>query len=95
MGVNQWLPGVIHAGGKNVGEGIQFSGPGNVECYNKVIGFRDCISIMENRYAEKQSCIDIYNNDIYLSMITTRALPRIWVRMSRDSLFLITGHAGC
>jgi len=65
IGVNQWLPRVIHAGGKNVGEGIQFSGPGNVVCYNKVIGFRDCISIMENRYAENQSCIDIYNNDIY------------------------------
>ena len=29
IGVNPWLPGVIHAGGKNVGEGIQISGPGD------------------------------------------------------------------
>lgn len=66
MGVNPWLPGVIHASGKNVGEGIQISGPGNVVCYNKVIGFRDCISIMEDSWAENQVCNDIYNNDVYV-----------------------------
>lgn len=65
LGVSAWLPAVIHAYGKNVGEGIQISGPGNIICHNKVIGFRDCISIMENSYAENQVCIDIYNNDIY------------------------------
>jgi hypothetical protein len=51
--------------GKNEGEGIQITGPGNVICYNKVSKFRDCISTMEGIRASNQTCVDIYNNDIY------------------------------
>ena len=54
------------ANGKNEGEGIQITGPGNVICYNRVSGFRDCISTMEDRGVHDQVCIDIYNNDIYV-----------------------------
>ncbi|MBN2287883.1 MAG: right-handed parallel beta-helix repeat-containing protein [Candidatus Glassbacteria bacterium] len=49
-----------------VGEGIQLTGPGNVICYNRVSGYRDCISFMEDRPVYDQRCIDVYNNDIYV-----------------------------
>ena len=49
-----------------VGEGIEMTGPGNVICYNKVRGYRDCISLMEDLWVYDQRCIDIYNNDIQL-----------------------------
>ena len=41
------------------------TGPGNVICFNRVTGFRDCISTMEETQVTDQFCIDIYNNDIY------------------------------
>ncbi len=49
-----------------VGEGIEITGPGNVICHNRVSGYRDCISTMEDLWAFDQRCIDIYNNDIEL-----------------------------
>ncbi|MEA2064486.1 MAG: right-handed parallel beta-helix repeat-containing protein [Gemmatimonadota bacterium] len=49
-----------------VGEGIEVTGPGNVVCYNRVKGYRDCISTMEDLWVYDQICIDIYNNDIYV-----------------------------
>ena len=49
-------------------EGIQMTGPGNVICYNRVYGYRDCISYMEDRSVADQYCIDIYNNDIYVGV---------------------------
>ncbi len=66
-----WVPegmgaGSIWGGAGNVGEGIQITGPGNVICHNRVKGFRDCISTMEDRGAGEQVSIDIYNNDIYV-----------------------------
>jgi len=54
----------IWNGPANVGEGIEITGPGNVICYNRVTGFRDCISTMEDLWMYDQFCIDIYNNDI-------------------------------
>ncbi len=56
--------GSVYGGPANVGEGIELTGPGNVICYNKVTGFRDCISTMEDLWVYDQFCIDIYNNDI-------------------------------
>ena len=53
------------AQGDNIGEGVEMTGPGNVICYNRVSGFRDCISTMEDSHAVEQTSIDIYNNDIY------------------------------
>ena len=64
-GVCEWTNEAMGAHGKNIGEGIEITGPGNVVCYNKVTGFRDCISTMEDQNAVNQICIDIYNNDIY------------------------------
>ena len=63
-GTNKWNNESMGAHGDNLGEGIEMTGPGNVICYNKVIGFRDCISTMEDQHVVNQTCIDIYNNDI-------------------------------
>lgn len=56
--------GSIWGGPANIGEGIELTGPGNVICYNRVSGFRDCISTMEDLWVYDQMCIDIYNNDV-------------------------------
>jgi len=64
-GISVWTNEAMGAHGKNIGEGIEITGPGNVICYNRVQGFRDCISTMEDQHAVNQVCIDIYNNDIY------------------------------
>jgi hypothetical protein len=52
----------------NIGEGIEFTGPGNVVCFNRVTGFRDDISLMEDTHAGEQVCDDIYNNDLYRAL---------------------------
>ncbi|MEA2062149.1 MAG: right-handed parallel beta-helix repeat-containing protein [Gemmatimonadota bacterium] len=57
--------GMVTGGAACVGEGIEITGPGNVVCYNRVTGYRDCISTMEGYWLNDQVCIDIYNNDIY------------------------------
>ncbi len=56
--------GSIWGGAANVGEGIELTGPGNVIAFNRVSGYRDCISTMEDLWVYDQICIDIYNNDI-------------------------------
>ncbi len=55
----------VWGGPGNVGEGIEVSGPGNVICFNRIQGYRDCISTMEDRHTYNQFGIDIYNNDVY------------------------------
>jgi hypothetical protein len=67
-GNNKWNNQSMGAHGENVGEGIEMTGPGNVICYNRVMGFRDCISTMEDQHAVNQTCIDIYNNEINLGL---------------------------
>ncbi len=57
-----------HGGAANVGEGIEITGPGNVIAFNRVSGYRDCISTMEDLWVYDQICIDIYNNDISLGV---------------------------
>ncbi|HUU26381.1 MAG TPA: FlgD immunoglobulin-like domain containing protein [archaeon] len=61
-----WIEESLGSDGINEGEGIQITGPGNVICYNRVSGYRDCISTMEDNDAYNQYCIDIYDNDIYV-----------------------------
>jgi len=61
-----WTSEAMGAGGKNIGEGIEMTGPGNVICHNRVKGFRDCISTMEDRGTVEQVCVDIYNNDVFV-----------------------------
>jgi hypothetical protein len=67
-GINKWNNESMGAHGANVGEGIEMTGPGNVICYNKVTGFRDCISTMEDQHVMNQTSIDIYNNEINLGL---------------------------
>ena len=64
-GTCEWTNEAMGAHGENIGEGIEMTGPGNVICYNRVTAFRDCISTMEDQHVYDQTCIDIYNNDIY------------------------------
>lgn len=63
-GIREWKPEIMGVGGDNEGEGIQFTGSGNVIRHNRVSGFRDCISHMEDDGAAPQMCNDILNNDI-------------------------------
>ncbi len=67
-GICKWNNESMGANGDNIGEGIEITGPGNVICYNKVSGFRDCISTMEDQNAVNQTSIDIYNNDISIGL---------------------------
>jgi hypothetical protein len=60
----EWSNEAMGAQGKNIGEGIQLTGSGNVICYNRVAGYRDCISFMEDWEVLSQVCNDIYNNDV-------------------------------
>jgi hypothetical protein len=64
-GKYKWDEQMIGAGANTSGEGVQFTGAGNVVCYNTVRGFRDCISFMEDEYAYNQYSNDIYNNDLF------------------------------
>jgi MYXO-CTERM domain-containing protein len=59
-----WEDSIVGADGNNLGEGIQLTGPGNVICHNKVSGFRDCISTLEDSEAVNQTSIDIFGNDL-------------------------------
>jgi hypothetical protein len=63
-GIREWKPEIMGAGGDNDGEGLQFTGSGNVIQHNRVSGFRDCISHMEDDGAATQMCNDILNNDL-------------------------------
>jgi len=64
LGTTDWSESSVGSSGDNHGEGIQFTGPGNVICHNFVRGFRDAISTMEDGEAHNQVSIDIYHNDI-------------------------------
>lgn len=65
QGITPWTNEAMGANGKNIGEGVEITGPGNVICFNRVSNFRDCISTMESKNAFNQVCVDIYNNDIH------------------------------
>jgi hypothetical protein len=64
IGPYAWVDANLGANGATTAEGIELTGPGNVICYNRVRGFRDCISFMEDSGAVNQICNDIYGNDI-------------------------------
>ena len=63
-GIRPWKPILMGAKGENSGEGIQITGSGNVVRYNRVTGFRDCLSHMEDKSAVVQMCNDWHNNDV-------------------------------
>jgi MYXO-CTERM domain-containing protein len=63
-GPTQWSEAALGASGNNLGEGIALTGPGNVIAFNRVVGFRDCISLLEDGEAVNQVSFDIYGNDL-------------------------------
>jgi hypothetical protein len=56
------------ASGDNEGEGIEITGSGNVVRFNRVSGFRDCLSHMEDRGAVVQMCNDWLDNDVSVGL---------------------------
>ena len=67
-GIHGWDPAIMGADGDNEGEGIQITGSGNVICHNRVSGFRDCLSHLEDDGAVVQMCNDWLNNDISIGL---------------------------
>ncbi|MFN8124811.1 MAG: right-handed parallel beta-helix repeat-containing protein, partial [Thermoleophilia bacterium] len=63
-GVTPWADSAMGAEGANLGEGILVTGPGHVITHNRVRGFRDDISLLEDAEAKRQFSIDITFNDI-------------------------------
>ncbi len=68
QGIRVWDRSIMGASGDNEGEGIEITGSGNVICHNRVSGFRDCLSHMEDSGAAVQMCNDWYNNDISIGL---------------------------
>ena len=64
VGATLWNEAALGVNGNNIGEGIAVTGPGHVIEHNRVRGFRDAISLMEDSDAEDQFSIDILRNDI-------------------------------
>lgn len=65
-GTSVWAEASLGAGGANLGDGVEVSGPGHVIRNNRVRGFRDGIALMEGDLAFEQVGIDILENDIGL-----------------------------
>jgi hypothetical protein len=64
IGPTVWREASLGVDGDNLGEGIQLTGPGNVVAYNRVTGFRDCLSLLEDDEAVEQVSVDFYGNDL-------------------------------
>ncbi|MBA3546918.1 MAG: right-handed parallel beta-helix repeat-containing protein [Nannocystis sp.] len=64
VGATVWSEAALGVDGDNIGEGIQVTGPGHVIEHNRVRGFRDAISLLEDDGAVDQYSIDILANDI-------------------------------
>ncbi len=64
IGRTGWAEASLGVSGDNVGEGIVMTGPGNVIVHNRVVGFRDCISLLEDQDAVDQRSVDILRNDL-------------------------------
>lgn len=63
-GATLWNEPALGASGNNIGEGIEVTGSGHVIEHNRVKGFRDCISTIEDTNAVDQHSIDIAYNDL-------------------------------
>lgn len=63
-GATVWAEGSLGVDGDNVGEGIEVTGPGHVIEHNRVRGFRDGISFIEDDGAVDQYSIDVLANDV-------------------------------
>jgi hypothetical protein len=63
-GPTVWQETSLGVDGDNLGEGVQLTGPGNVVAFNRVSGFRDCLSLLEDDEAVEQVSDDFYGNDL-------------------------------
>jgi hypothetical protein len=63
-GATVWAEGSLGVDGDNIGEGIEVTGPGHVIEHNRVRGFRDAISFIEDDGAVEQHSIDVLYNDL-------------------------------
>lgn len=63
IGTTAWVENAMGASGANRGEGILVSGPGHVVEHNRVSGFRDGISFLEDG-SEDQFSIDVIENEL-------------------------------
>lgn len=63
-GATVWAEGSLGVDGDNVGEGIEVTGPGHVIEHNRVRGFRDGISFIEDDGAVDQYSLDVLANDV-------------------------------
>ena len=63
-GATVWAESSLGVSGNNIGEGIVVTGPGHVIMNNRVSGFRDDISLLEQSEAVDQFSIDIIGNDL-------------------------------
>jgi hypothetical protein len=64
VGTTSWVEDALGASGNNLGEGIAVTGPGHVIEHNRVRGFRDAISLLEDSGAVDQYSIDILRNEV-------------------------------
>lgn len=64
VGQTVWAESSLGVGGNNVGDGIVLTGPGHVIEHNRVHGFRDCVSFLEEGEAVDQYAIDVLRNDL-------------------------------
>ncbi|MCM5682489.1 fibronectin type III domain-containing protein [Schlegelella sp. S2-27] len=63
-GATTWAESSLGVDGNNVGEGVIVTGPGHVIMNNRIRGFRDGVSFLEQGEADDQYSIDVLNNDI-------------------------------
>lgn len=63
-GATVWASSSLGVNGNNIGEGVLVTGPGHVIMNNRIAGFRDAISLLEQSEAVDQFSIDILNNDL-------------------------------
>lgn len=63
-GTTTWTEAAFGSSGANRGEGILVTGPGHVIAHNRVSGFRDNISLLEDGEAREQYSIDIIGNEL-------------------------------
>jgi len=63
-GPTVWAEAALGVDGDNLGEGVQLTGAGNVVAHNRVSGFRDCLSLLEDDEAVNQVSNDFYGNDL-------------------------------
>ena len=99
-GSTVWRESSLGVDGDNIGEGVQITGPGNVIAYNRVSGFRDCLSLLEDDEAHEQVSDDFYGND--LSACADDAIEadfamgnvRVYRNRIRDSFMGISSQPG-